>query len=134
MLRFLTVSVFAATLCVAGILYKIKYDTRSLQRQTVVLRKQISQERLQLAVLKAEWSILTHPRRVDELAASLGLKPLTPEQIISFQDLDSLPFKKGKSLADIVQEKQAVIKVHSKIGESLDVFASETFVGGFDVQ
>jgi len=95
MLRFLTISVLAATLCVAGVLYKIKYDTRGLQREAVALRKEIATERQQLAVLKAEWSILTHPRRIDKLASLLGLEPLKPQQIISYRDLDALPLRSG---------------------------------------
>lgn len=91
MLRILTMAVFAITLCMAGVLYKIKYDTRSLQFETVQLRKKIALERQQLAVLKAEWSILTQPKRVEELATTIGLKPLSPEQILSFKDLNDLP-------------------------------------------
>lgn len=91
MLRILTMAVFAVTLCMAGVLYKIKYDTRSLQFETVQLRKKIALERQQLAVLKAEWSILTQPKRVEELAKTIGLKPLSPTQILSFKDLNDLP-------------------------------------------
>lgn len=91
MLRFLTVPIFCVTLCMAGVLYKIKYDTRSLQLEAVQLRKEIALERQRLAVLKAEWSILTRPERIEQLAGSIGLKPLSPKQIISFRELDALP-------------------------------------------
>ncbi len=101
MLRFLTSLVFVATLCVAGVLYKIKYDARGLQREAVELRKQIAVERQQLAVLKAEWSILTHPARIDQFARELGLAPLSPQQILSFRDLDALPLRPGEALASI---------------------------------
>lgn len=93
MLRLLTVTVFAATLVVTGVLYKLKYDTRALQLETVQLRKQIEAERDQVAVLKAEWSMLTQPERVDLFADSLGLKPLSPKQIMSFHDIESIPLR-----------------------------------------
>ncbi|CAN0539855.1 unnamed protein product, partial [Scytosiphon promiscuus] len=83
MLRFLTIAIFIATLGMAGVLYKIKYDTRSLQLDSVRLRQDIAVEKQQLAVLKAEWSILTQPARVEKRAQSLKLKQLTPKQIIS---------------------------------------------------
>lgn len=99
MLRVLTITVFVATLCVAGVLYKLKYDTRALQLQTVHLRKQIEMERSQVAVLKAEWSVLTQPERIDRFAHDLGLEPLSPRQIISFHNLDAIPLTKPKSMA-----------------------------------
>lgn len=99
MLRVLTITVFVATLAVVGVLYKLKYDTRALQLQTVHLRKQIDMERSQVAVLKAEWSVLTQPERIDRFADDLGLKPLSPRQIISFHNLDAIPLTAPKSMA-----------------------------------
>lgn len=99
MLRVLTITVFVATLCVAGVLYKLKYDTRALQLQTVHLRKQIEMERSQVAVLRAEWSVLTQPERIDRFAHDLGLEPLSPRQIISFHNLDAIPLSAPKSMA-----------------------------------
>ena len=99
MLRLLTVTVFAATLVVTGVLYKLKYDTRALQLETVQLRQQIEAERDQVAVLKAEWSMLTQPERVDLFADSLGLKPLSPKQIVSFHDIDSIPLRDDGSVS-----------------------------------
>ncbi len=101
MLRFLTVPIFCVTLCMAGVLYKIKYDTRSLQLEAVQLRKEIALERQRLAVLKAEWSILTRPKRIEQLADSIGLKPLSPKQIISLRDLDALPENKHVPFASL---------------------------------
>ncbi len=94
MLRIITVCVFVASLFVAGVLYKIKYDTRALQREAYSLRKAIKNEQKQLAIVKAEWSFLTRPQEVDRFARSLSLEPLEARQIVSFQDLDQLPMKK----------------------------------------
>ena len=94
MLRIITVCVFAASLVVAGVLYKIKYDTRALQREAYSLRKAIKNEQKQLAIVKAELSFLMRPQEVDRLARSLSLKPLEATQILSFQDLEQLPMKK----------------------------------------
>lgn len=104
MLRFLTITIFVVTLGMAGVLYKIKYDTRSLQLETVQLQQKIAVEQQQLAVLKAEWSILTQPQRIEALAKSIGLKPLSPKQIISFRDLDNLPVNNAVPFAHLKQE------------------------------
>lgn len=101
MLRFLTICVLAATLGVAGVLYKIKYDTRRLQGEAMMLSKQIANERRQLAVLKAEWSYLTRPGQIEGLAKSLDMAPLSPQQILSQRELDNLPLKAGKRLAKV---------------------------------
>ena len=123
MLRFLTGLVFVATLCVAGVLYKIKYDARGLQREVVTLRKQIAVERQQLAVLKAEWSILTHPARIDQFARELGLAPLSPQQILSFRDLDVLPLRPGQSLASIGERHNNGFVRKDDIAKVLDRFS-----------
>ena len=123
MLRFLTGLVFVATLCVAGVLYKIKYDARGLQHEAVALRKQIAVERQQLAVLKAEWSILTHPARIDQFARELGLAPLSPKQILSFRDLDALPFRPGKSLASLGERQNSGFVRKDEITKALDRFS-----------
>ncbi len=99
MLRLLTGCILAATLGVAGVLYKIKYDTRSLQREAMLLRRDIVNEQRQLAILKAEWSFQTRSAKIDQFASDLGLKPLEPQQILSFRDLDSLPLSKRKRVA-----------------------------------
>lgn len=109
MLRFLTIAIFIATLGMAGVLYKIKYDTRSLQLDSVRLRQDIAVEKQQLAVLKAEWSILTQPARIEKLAQSLKLKQLTPKQIISSRDVDGLPYQKdGQQFADAFDDDDAL--------------------------
>lgn len=109
MLRILTIAIFIATLGMAGVLYKIKYDTRSLQLDSVRLRQDIAVEKQQLAVLKAEWSILTQPARIEKLAQSLKLKQLAPKQIISSRDVDGLPYQKdGQQFADASDEDDAL--------------------------
>lgn len=101
MLRILTVLALMATLGMAGVVYKLKYETRELQLRAAKLRQQIVAERSQVAVLKAEWSIFTKPERIDKFARKLGLSPLEAPQIISPRDIDSLPFNKGVEEAHI---------------------------------
>lgn len=117
MLRFLTVTIFVVTLCMAGVLYKIKYDTRSLQLEAVQLRKEIALERQRLAVLKAEWSILTRPKRIEQLARSIGLQPLSPKQIISYRDLDNLPENQHVPFAAL--KTKSAVRTHHEHDNSL---------------
>lgn len=135
MLRIITVTVFVATLGVTAILYKLKYDTRSLQLEAVELRRQIEAERAQLAVLKAEWSVLTQPQRIDRLAGEMGLKPLDPKQIINFSDLKSLPYRAGKPVAKATEPKPKADELVRKISftprGSVD---GKQIFGGFELR
>ena len=95
MLRILTILAFMATLGMAGVVYKLKYETRALQLQAAELRRDIRDERNQLAVTKAEWSIVTTPALVEETARKIGLRPLKANQIITLRELDALPLLEG---------------------------------------
>ncbi|MGI9387155.1 MAG: cell division protein FtsL [Methyloligellaceae bacterium] len=89
MLRFLNIiAVLLAGAC-AFFLYSMKFETRMLERETAALTKTIKDERRSIAVLKAEWSHLTRPERVERLARKhLGLQPL---QVYQMSDLKDLP-------------------------------------------
>lgn len=122
MLRILTIAVFVATLSVTAVLYKLKYETRSLQLSAVELRRQIEAERAQLAVLKAEWSVLTQPARIDQLAGELGLKPLSPKQIVTSRELDGLARQPSKPVAVHKDKKRngAVKKIGFQPGATVE--------------
>ncbi|GJM03972.1 MAG: hypothetical protein DHS20C08_24730 [Rhodomicrobium sp.] len=130
MLRIITIVVFVATLSVTAVLYKLKYDTRSLQLTAVELRRQIDAERSQLAVLKAEWSVLTQPARIDQLASELGLKPLSPKQIISFRELNDVPRLPQKPVA--AKPTPFVRKINFEPAKGQDLKDFITDINGFE--
>jgi len=81
---------FLAVLLAFG-LYSLAHDVQRLQRQTGEVRRQIAQESQALQTLKAEWSYLNRPDRLQALVAAnqaaLGLVQSLPHQTASFAAL-----------------------------------------------
>ena len=89
MMRLLNICVIAALVAAAAYVYKIKFEsTREVQR-VARLRSEIRKENDTIATLRAEWSKLDYPARLQQLARRhLDLKPIDPKQ---FDRLDRLP-------------------------------------------
>lgn len=69
--------------------YKVKFDTTYEAQRIAKLRSEIRGERDRLALLRAEWTRLAAPQRIQDLASRhLGMKPL---QIARIADLSGLP-------------------------------------------
>ena len=87
-LHLLSVLVLVAS---AFAVYKVKYDSTYDAQRAAKLRNEISLERERLATLKAEWTRLAAPQRIQALAVRhLGMKPLDVARI---GDLAGLPEK-----------------------------------------
>jgi hypothetical protein len=72
-------------------LFETKYAVQRLEDDVLRVDKQIAMDREQIHVLNAEWSYLTQPARLGDLASRhLKLQPLTAAQLGSF---DTLPLK-----------------------------------------
>jgi cell division protein FtsL len=99
MLRFVNICLFLGLVALAYVIYQVKYEARTLDERIVVLRKQIDDERDSLAVLRAEWSLLNRPERIERLAKKyLKLAPVRPQQLVILDEVtdrdfgpDSLP-------------------------------------------
>jgi len=69
--------------------YKVKFDTTYEAQRIAKLRSEIRGERDRLALLRAEWTRLAAPQRIQDLASRhLGMRPL---QITRIADLSGLP-------------------------------------------
>lgn len=75
--------------------YSIKYDAKSLRSEILQLEQDIQQEKNNIDILKAEWSFLTQPERLEKLASEmLNLAPAQSETMrFHIQDL---PFRTVK--------------------------------------
>lgn len=68
----------------AYVIYELKHETRTLDQRVTELRQSIRSERDAVAVLRAEWSHLNRPERIEKLARKhLGLKPLKASQFLN---------------------------------------------------
>ena len=89
MLRLLHLLVLATLVLAAADVYKIKFDSTVQAERLAKLRAEIRRERDAIAALRAEWTELDRPERLQGLAKRhLTLKPVEISQIDS---LDRLP-------------------------------------------
>jgi cell division protein FtsL len=89
MIRLINICVIAALFVAAAYVYKIKFESTKRAEQVAKLRTEIRREHDAIAALRAEWSRLDNPARIQELAKRhLALKPIEQRQ---FDRLDQLP-------------------------------------------
>ena len=89
MMRILNMLVIAALVSAAAYVYKIKFESTRQAERIAKVRMEIRQEQDAIAALRAEWSKLDTPARIQELAnRHLSLKPIDPRQ---FDTLRNLP-------------------------------------------
>jgi hypothetical protein len=89
MLRLVHLLVVASLVFAAADVYKIKFDSTLQAERVAKLRAEIRRERDAIAALRATWSELDHPERLQGLAQRhLALKPIETSQ---YDSLDRLP-------------------------------------------
>lgn len=95
MLRYLNVLAIGALVGSAVYAYSIKYETILYSEQIVKIQHQINAEQDKISVLRAEWSYLMRPERLQMLAdRHLDLQQLANNQIVlSAHDVPDQPPK-----------------------------------------
>ena len=89
MMRILNILVIAALVSAAAYVYKIKFESTRQAERLAKVRMEIRQEQDAIASLRAEWSKLDTPSRIQALAnRHLSLKAIDPRQ---FDTLRNLP-------------------------------------------
>jgi cell division protein FtsL len=89
MLRLLHMVVLAGLFLAAADVYKIKYESTLQAEKVAKLRGEIRREQDTIANLRAEWSKLDRPDRIQELAQRhLTLKAA---EIVNYDPFDRLP-------------------------------------------
>ena len=69
-------------------LFQVSYRVAALEEELNKVNRQIVEERERLHALQADWSYLTNPSRLADLARRhLPLQPLAAEQMIRIEDL-----------------------------------------------
>jgi len=95
MIRILNFIAIAALLGSAVYAYSIKYQTIFRAETVASLKSEIKKEQDQIGQLRADWSHLTRPERVQALADKLlTLQPMALNQIV---EVDQLPDKAKSS-------------------------------------
>ncbi|PWC86650.1 hypothetical protein TSH100_12895 [Azospirillum sp. TSH100] len=74
-----------------GVLFQTSYDVQDLEEKLAGLNRKIVQEQESIQVLKAEWSYLNDPTKLEQMAqAYLTLKPTEPRQYLA---MDVIPMR-----------------------------------------
>lgn len=70
--------------------FRITYQVDELEKQLHSLNKEILDEQETIHILKAEWSYLNDPSRLESLAKRyLDLKEMSGEQLVTFDSLNN---------------------------------------------
>src|SRR5262249_57182389 len=97
MLRFVNICLVLALVALAYVIYEGKYEARALDEDIGNLRKDIETERDAVAVLRAEWSLLNGPERIDRLAQKhLKLAPARPQQLVALDTVSDNAFERAR--------------------------------------
>ena len=100
-MRLLNILVIGVLILAAAFVYKIKFDS-TLQAETVAkMHGELRRERDGIALLRAEWTKLQTPARLEALAKRhLALKPINSTQFDGFDRLPERPAKPDLATAD----------------------------------
>lgn len=86
---------------VAGaVLFETSYEVQEMEEQLAALNRHILAEQEAIQILRAEWSLLNEPTRLERLAdAHTPLKPLEARQFLA---LESIPMRPTPTVPDTV--------------------------------
>ena len=88
---------FCVVVAVGYAMFQVKYEVMRQEQTLAGLNKQIADDREEIRVLDAEWSYLTRPSRIEQLAGRfLHLSPVSATQIGT---LDALPQRSADTAA-----------------------------------
>lgn len=108
MLRFVNICLLLGLLALAYVIYQVKYETRALDAEIATIGKELEAERDGIAVLRAEWSLLNRPERIERLAKKhLKLAPSDPRQVVTVDSVTDSDFDRLKAQAQAAQQADA---------------------------
>ncbi|HLI21417.1 MAG TPA: hypothetical protein VKV32_09895 [Stellaceae bacterium] len=88
---------FCIVVAVGYAMFQVKYEVMQQEQTLASINRQITDDREQIQVLDAEWSYLTRPNRIEQLAGRfLKLSGMSAAQIVSLGDV---PLRAGASAA-----------------------------------
>ncbi|MCX8230472.1 MAG: hypothetical protein OTJ45_01460 [Alphaproteobacteria bacterium] len=116
-----------------GALFHISFEVSELDDRLGTLNRDIRSDREAIHVLRAEWSFLNQPDRLEELARRhLDLQPVTGSQLTSASALPPRPEHAlpGLKPHDDLTGLGTVIGLHADVSRSLDDVLREIVKSG----
>ena len=111
MTRWLQIASVLAVTASAAFVFQVKYRSEAVAERVADLQRAVDEEQEAISLLKAEWSYLIQPSRVQDLIERhqerLELVPVSPEQIGTFADL---PMRRTVVPADLPTGASPVTK------------------------
>jgi cell division protein FtsL len=108
MFRIVNAVLLAVMIVAAGITYVMKHQAEEAATTVTKLQRKIAKEKEAVGVLKAEWSFLTQPGRLQALAAKHGdyfkLEPFSAAQLASLDELPIKPVVEPEALTEKVAD------------------------------
>ena len=102
-MRFLGILLLLAVISAAAFVYDVKYRTTRLAREAVKLENDIRDEENAIAALRAEWSALNQPSRLQALSKRHlpDFQNLAVTQMAFVHDLPERPFDLGTFITNL---------------------------------
>jgi len=93
MMRLINILVIGALVAAAAYVYKVKFESTRQAEHLAKVRMEIRREQDTIASLRAEWSKLETPSRIQELTKRhlTTLRPIDPRQFDTLRDLPERP-------------------------------------------
>jgi hypothetical protein len=106
--RIINLILLAAMIVGAAVTYDMKYKAELAANRVASLQADIARQKQEIVLLKAEWSMLTQPARlqatINQYADHFQLQPFSPDQIAS---IDEIPMKEAPSTGASAADKVA---------------------------
>ncbi|MDM7851094.1 cell division protein FtsL [Pseudochrobactrum kiredjianiae] len=103
MMRTIDIILIAIMLVAATVTYKIKHDAEKQVVEIKKIQRQIAFEKDTINLLKADWSLMTQPNRLQRLSdiyqTQLKLQPVDVTQIGLFDDI---PLKQADDIEKLI--------------------------------
>jgi cell division protein FtsL len=121
MLRIFHLLSILVLVAAAFVVYKVKYESTYDAQRVAKLRNEIRVDRERLSTLKAEWSRLAAPQRIQDLASRhLGVKPLDVARIGDFSNLpERAPGGDGDPIGEFIDTLAGADAQRDPLGDLL---------------
>lgn len=115
MLRTFDIILITIMLLAATVTYKIKYDAEKRMADIRTLQRKINFEKDTITLLKADWSLLTQPNRLQKLTetyhSELNLAPIDAKQIVS---IDDVPERAPDDIQNLISSSDEIMAIIGK--------------------